>query len=244
MNNIKYDNWLSDQIGYDAYSVNINSELIELTGDSSTPEHLWFHEIKTKKCFAFTKIDPFHISQIQFVEKHGFNLIDTNLLFKKENLTNTTTALKYNDYTLCYADPTDAVSTALVAENNFVFSRFHLDPFFNNTLANKIKAGWVTNYFNGTRGDKMIIAKKNKTIAGFLQLFINPDHLIIDLIAVDKEHRKTGLAKQMIEFATASAKKCKYIIVGTQLANLPSINLYQKLGFKLISGKYVFHYHN
>ena len=34
------------------------------------------------------------------------------------------------------------------------------------------------------------------------------------------------------------------IAVGTQVANLPSVRLYEKLGFRLAAAQYVFHFHN
>jgi ribosomal protein S18 acetylase RimI-like enzyme len=34
-----------------------------------------------------------------------------------------------------------------------------------------------------------------------------------------------------------------FLLVGTQIANLPSIHLYQKLGFSLIKSAYVMHLH-
>ena len=47
----------------------------------------------------------------------------------------------------------------------------------------------------------------------------------------------------MIEFACNKIQFDK-ITAGTQISNLPSINLYLKLGFKPITSDYVFHFHN
>ena len=48
----------------------------------------------------------------------------------------------------------------------------------------------------------------------------------------------------MINFATNNLDDFEYIRVGTQLANVPSLRLYEKLGFYIVDAAYVFHYHS
>ena len=89
----------------------------------------------------------------------------------------------------------------------------------------------------------MVIALyKNKPIA-FLQLILKGGALIIDLIAVSYNHRGQKIGPALIKFASENIKSEK-ILVGTQISNIPSIKLYQKLGFNHIESDYVFHYHN
>ncbi len=242
--NIKIDQWISRQIGFKAYSLIVDDVFFNALTDSLSPESNWLKEIKTQKCFVYTKIDPGNISRIAFVEKNGFHLVDTNVTFRKDLTCSVVSNLKKSDYAIGFAKPEDKNAAISVARNNFTYSRFHMDSFFSKELADNIKGSWVESYFNGRRGDAMVLAKKNGDVTGFLQLFIKPDHIIIDLIAVDKNHQKQGLAMQMIEYAITQTENIEYAIVGTQLANLPSISLYQKLGFRLIFGTYVFHYHN
>ena len=93
----------------------------------------------------------------------------------------------------------------------------------------------------------MVIATIDSKIIGFLQLLKKKsEYFIIDLIATDKKHQKKGVAKSMIDYAQSyySSKQIKKIVVGTQIANIPSIKFYQKLGFIIKDAKYVFHYHN
>jgi len=121
-----------------------------------------------------------------------------------------------------------------------------LDNKISNKISDEIKGKWVGNYFSGKRGDKMIIAKINNKIIGFLQLLKTKNEFIIDLIAIDKNYRNKGIALNMIEFAENYYFEKGYssVIVGTQISNIPSIKLYQKLGFNIEGAKYVFHYHN
>ena len=89
----------------------------------------------------------------------------------------------------------------------------------------------------------MIIALFNDKPVGFLQLIEKGNILIIDLIAVKLGYRGKNIGSSMINFAYKNIQFEK-IIVGTQISNLPSIRLYQNLGFIPISSDYVFHFHN
>ncbi|MBZ0167290.1 MAG: GNAT family N-acetyltransferase, partial [Candidatus Omnitrophica bacterium] len=79
----------------------------------------------------------------------------------------------------------------------------------------------------------------------FIQLLKTADTLIIDLIAVDETARQRKLATDMIHYAQKNCRgNCVKYRVGTQLANTPSINLYQNLGFYMTRKDYVYHYHS
>ena len=88
----------------------------------------------------------------------------------------------------------------------------------------------------------MVIALyKNKPIA-FLQLILKGRALIIDLIAVSSQYRWQKIGTALIKFASENIKSEK-ILVGTQISNIPSIKLYQKLGFNHIESDYAILYY-
>jgi ribosomal protein S18 acetylase RimI-like enzyme len=45
------------------------------------------------------------------------------------------------------------------------------------------------------------------------------------------------------ERGTGQAQRPAAIVVGTQAANIPSVRLYESLGFRLRSSQYVLHHH-
>ena len=144
---------------------------------------------------------------------------------------------------ICFADKTHMKSAGKIARDNFIYSRFHLDPHIDNNIANQIKQNWVENYFLGKRGDKMVLALIDSEPVGFLQLRLKEKILFIDLIGVDKKEQGKGIASAMIRYANQNIEH-SCIKVGTQIGNLPSIKLYQNLGFVFSGSDYVFHYHN
>lgn len=198
--------------------------------------------LQQKPVFMYTKVVPKETRLIEFLEVKGFHLIDTNLLFSKPVVRRASTD---QPIAIRFARPEDEEEAVSLARSSFTYSRFHLDPCFPNETANAIKGEWVRGYFKSTRGQALLVAEVNKRIAGFLLLLCNEaDRAItIDLVATDREHRRKGIAQGMVRFAETHMPDYKTIMVGTQLANMPSVTLYTDLGFSMVSASYVFHYH-
>lgn len=199
-------------------------------------------------CFIYNKTKTCEIEDIKKVEHLGFHLIDTNLIFclKKKNFVEQLSLPPR--YSMRWSCSTDCDVVGNIARNNFKYSRFHLDPLIENSVADDVKKAWATNFFSGTRGDHMIVSCYDEQPVGFTQiLHQSKNELVIDLIAVDLEHRGKGLASRMISFMMkelfVGLPDSALIKVGTQIANIPSIALYQKMGFQVTSSTYVFHYH-
>lgn len=114
--------------------------------------------------------------------------------------------------------------------------------------ADAIKRAWAGNFFEGRRGDGMLVAEHEGRLAGFLQLLWGNDAcLVIDLIGVDPAFQGRGIGRGMILHAARHGTGCgpvpRSMQVGTQAANTPSVRLYESLGFRLASAQHVLHYH-
>jgi len=233
---ITKDSWLSDQLARDCYKVTLTSanrfaELEQLT--------------KQKGIFAYSKVNASDIEHVAILEQLGFRLVDTNIVFDKP----ISREVESYSANVRHAAPLDEWAVAALAGSCFSFSRFHLDKNFSEATANKIKAEWARNYFLGTRGNAMIVAEIAGEIVGFLQLIAASHSLVIDLIGVSAKQRGRGIATEMIQFAeeqimTDDGAEFESIVVGTQVANAASVRLYEKLGFRLKSASYVFHFHS
>jgi ribosomal protein S18 acetylase RimI-like enzyme len=149
------------------------------------------------------------------------------------------------NFTIRFANSRDQDQVQNIARNSFIYSRFHCDPTIPKEMADTIKAEWAHNYFLGKRGDEMVVALVDDMVVGFLLLLRgNNGDLTIDLIAVDERQRGKGIAGNMISYAESRHQDCSRILVGTQVANVASIRLYEKVGFWMHDSKYVLHYHN
>ena len=231
------DQWLSDIIHKQAYKVIIDGSFVE---DAEDVKNSLVRITNTDKFFLYAKVPVGSLACINILEKQGFHLVDTNITFEKP-------ISPSKEIEGCcdvrFVIPDDDVQIVEMAEKSFKYSRFHLDSFFSKEVANSIKAEWVRSFFSGKRGDALIVALIDNAVVGFLQLLQKGERIIIDLIAVDHNFRGRGIAKDMIMYSQNQFKDFEYIRVGTQLANKPSINLYEDMCFRYIEASYVFHCH-
>jgi len=233
-----HDDWLSQMLKNDAFKL-----LMGRPGQVSEKEirQNLGEVLHQAPVFVYTKIAVDALDCSDIVQTLGFRLVDTNVTFQKL-LTNSNPVGNLTD--IRFARTEDREEVSRIAGNSFRLSRFHLDPKIGNDIANTIKVNWATNYFAGKRGDAMVVSENGGRLSGFLQLLYCDDEMVIDLIAVDKEERRKHIASDMITFAESNRRGAKSIRVGTQVANLPSMTLYEKLGFHITDAAYVFHYHN
>jgi ribosomal protein S18 acetylase RimI-like enzyme len=193
--------------------------------------------------FVTAKVEADDLEMVRRLENVGFRIVDVSLTFDAKALNPPAEPGSPNcDIRSVRAEDRDGV--VALASRAFRFSRFHLDPMLPNTIADRIKAAWASNYFTGARGDAMIVAKADGVIVGFLQL-LRPKagDLVIDLIAVAPEAARQGIASAMIRFATCNDGIVRSLRVGTQAANVASCRLYESLGFRLREAGLVLHHH-
>lgn len=188
--------------------------------------------------FVDAKVAAGAIERVHALAGCGFDLIDTNVrLERKPGDLHVPAA----DAVIRPAQPADADVVATIAGESFRFDRFHADPKIPTAVADRIKASWAGNFFRGLRGDRMIVAAADHVL-GFLQILDRPDHSIIDLIAVEEGAQGRGIAGAMIALAIRQGGRVPWI-VGTQVSNIPSLRLYERLGFRVAASQYVFHCH-
>jgi ribosomal protein S18 acetylase RimI-like enzyme len=190
--------------------------------------------------FAYAKLDAADIAATTALTDIGFRLVDTAISFSGIPEGEAVSGMRF-------ANSGDRDAVAAIAGQSFRFSRFHLDPQVPNALANAIKVAWAANYFAGQRGDGMVIAEHEGRVAGFLQLLWAGDRLVIDLIGVAPQLQGRGFGRGMIRYAarygTGDGRIPAGMLVGTQAANIPSVRLYESLGFRMASAQHVLHHH-
>ena len=192
--------------------------------------------------FAYAKVDTGNVAAVWSLTDAGFRVVDAAVTLESSTRVDT------RGSGVRFARPDDADAVRRIAGSSFRFSRFHVDPFIPFDLAHAIKAEWATNFFTGARGDGMVVAERDGQVVGFTQLiWHSSERLVIDLIALEPACQGLGIGRSMIGYAwehgTGDERRPERLRVGTQVANTPSIRLYESLGFRLIGSQYILHCH-
>lgn len=228
------DKWLTELMGSATYKLVVNDCILDAAGEAA------FEESPQGGAWAYSKIATTDLRSLNYILSKGFFLVETATLFRKPVSQEKPVSVQGVRFAL--DDDEDQVRD--IALHSFSHSRFHVDPFIDDSLANKIKENWVGNFFTGERGTHMVVAHHEGEIAGFLLLIVSSSDVVIDLIAVSSKYRKMGYAKKMILFAENQFRDCDVVRVGTQIDNAESIALYTSLGFAFDEASYVVHYHS
>lgn len=104
-----------------------------------------------------------------------------------------------------------------------------------NSLKNELNTKFSTIY----------VAESNQEIVAYSVIWNVVDEIQLNKIAVDKKHRKKGIAKELINYIIKISKNNNYkkILLEVNENNLPAVKLYESLNFK-ITGKRKKYYNN
>jgi ribosomal protein S18 acetylase RimI-like enzyme len=231
---------------------------------SGTTTDLASHVRAARGAFYFAKVPTDNVDDVANLTRLGFALVDTNVTFEYTDddtqyvvdaiaMPRTATrdmrkpgagdgAPKADHLNIGEVKPAEADAVLDIAGSAFRYSRFHLDPRIDNALAHKIKREWIRNYVLGKRGAGLLVARENGKPIGFLAHLVARGTAVIDLIAVASDAHGRG-AGSALTAAFAGLYAGMPRIAGTQIANVPSIRLYSKLGFTFSRSQYVLHHH-
>ena len=229
---LRKDDWLSSLISKQA-----------LHGSLSIPENgiskLDTAALSTPS-FIDVKVPTSDLNSVRKLEALGFFIIETALTFETKDVVY---SLDEDEKVIVRPTvPDDKFYIEQIAANSFTNSRFHQDRELS-TSADTIKKEWASNFFYGKRGSRMLVGEVDRSIAGFLLLIDTEEETIIDLIATSGEFRGRGVASKLIRNCKNESYRPIRIRVGTQSHNIPSVRLYESLGFRLVQSHYVLHFH-
>lgn len=228
------DPWLTGKLGKNVF---------RLAAEDGCPGDGELDAAAAGECLIYAKVAVEDLEAVQWLEARGFRIVDTNITLERliENFPAVSLSSGVN---IRQARPEDADAVADLAGRAFTWSRFHKDPLVPDETANRIKADWARNFFDGGRGDAMVVAERAGRIVGFNQLLCpREDLLVIDLIGVDTASRGKGIGGGLVREAAALAPRNGTLRVGTQLANTGSLRFYQDYGFAVVAASYVLHRH-
>lgn len=194
--------------------------------------------------FFFAKLPTRDVVQCMALARAGFAVVDSAITLAWESGGGMIPA----DIKIAAIRPEQHDVVAEIAGSCFRWSRFHLDPHVPSELANLIKRKWIENYCKKVRGDALYVCEVDGGVAGFLAVLKmrEGDRLIavIDLIGVAGNYRKRGIGAALVNHFIQEWQGCvNELRVGTQAANIQSLRLYERHGFRAVDSNYVLHAH-
>ena len=146
------DNWATNILGINSYISKKNEGFDEYQIKD-------FNNNLDQDAFLTLKVSTKNINDILLLQKLGFKVVDTLIQYSinpKYFNANYHKKIDKSEFLIEPAVSNEKEDIANLAYKEFKFSRFHLDPFFSDSLASKLKYSWVMNYFNGNRGNNWI----------------------------------------------------------------------------------------
>lgn len=233
---IEHDPWLSDVFGWPVYRVGAD--------EATEANDLTNHAKAQNRALYFGKVPTNRVDVVRTLARAGFVVVDVNVTYAMDAPYATQPPLV--DVGECTAKTADAVLD--IAGSCFRYTRFHLDPGVDMATAHRIKREWIRNYILKKRGDRLLVAHLEGKPAGFLAALVTSHGgmrtAVIDLVGVATTLQRRGIATSLVRyFIQHYGASCPSLAVGTQVANTPSIRMYEALGFRLARSEYVLHKH-
>ena len=246
---IREDRWLSAVCGRGVFEVVVVRAGLGSSAGAVRGVHepLSRHASGRVRAMYYAKVDPREIDVVRALTSAGLYMVDAQVTLTR-GLQEEPPRVAPAGLTIARARPEHCMRVLAIAASCFDYSRFHLDPGVPLDVANRIKREWMISYFRKERGDQLLVALREGRPVGFVALLVGGTGARrvgrIDLIGVDRGCRRQGIGRALVIAAMAEARtRCHELRVGTQLANLPSIRLYQNLGFAILESRYVMHLH-
>ena len=224
---VHYDEWLTEVMRRHVFRVQGSGDIAPIEA----------HVRDQSRAFYFAKVATDRISDVQALASLGFVVVDTNVTFELAH------EIPPPTIDVGEIQPGEEDATLAIAATAFRYSRFHLDPLVGLDLAHHVKREWIANYVKRVRGEPLLVARTGGRVAGFLATIVAHGTAVIDLVAVATDVNGRGIGSALCaDFAHRYRGMPR--IVGTQIANVPSIRLYTKLGFAFSKSAYVLHLHH
>lgn len=238
---IKPDAWLSALMARDVYRIDVGDEGAEIA------DVVRAHSSLRARAHYFSKIDADRVDLVLALASTGAFVVDVNVTFTLSRPSLVPPASIEGVEVGPFA-PADHDAVLDVAGSCFRYTRFHLDPLVEQSTAHLVKREWVANYARGARGDRLFVAKLEGRPVGFLAALAGSSHgkrvATIDLVGVAGSAQRRGVGSALVEaFAAHYRPTFDVLQVGTQVANVPSVRMYERSGYSLASSQYVMHLH-
>lgn len=187
---------------------------------------------------GFRLIYIFSREKLEF-EHYNLQFVDTKLRYRFDLSRHKVTHKNFPFYTKSY-QAEDLLDLAIQAGE---FSRFRLDEKIPQSKFETLYEKMVENAVNKTYADDIIVTKCGEEFTGMISLKVKGEIGKVGLIGINYDKRGQKLGTSLINYAKDYFfnKKCAFIEIETQFANIRACRFYEKNGFSLIHQEHIYH---
>ncbi|HEX9880764.1 MAG TPA: GNAT family N-acetyltransferase [Candidatus Binatia bacterium] len=242
------DRWLASIFGHGVFRIETGGrEGIEESEPAGLDEEIQAHARRQTAALYYARVDTRRVATVRRLGLAGLYVVEGSVLLGRSGGSSSNFA-GAGTYPVAEISPGQHREVLEIAASCFQYSRFHLDPWVPNEIANQIKRGWVQSYLRQERGERLWVATVDGRPAGFLAVLTSESDgerlATIDLMGVGRAFQRLGVGKALVRFFIGEYQnRCDRLQVGTQAANLPSLGLYESLGFSIVKTQYAMHMH-
>jgi ribosomal protein S18 acetylase RimI-like enzyme len=228
---MRTDDWLSERLERPAFWVDPGDAAEDLPG----------HRREHAPAFYQARVPAERVDRVRELAGAGMHVVDATLTMRRDGAGASTDAA---DAQVAAARPDQREDVLRIAEHDYRVSRFHMDPAIPGEIAGRIKRDWLAAFFDGTRGERLLVAELDSRPAGFLGVVGRDRVSVIDAIAVREDARGRGVGRALVSALLADPGAGREAVeVGTQAANPAAVRFYERLGFATEGVRFVLHAH-
>lgn len=200
------------------------------------------HELKKNRIrLLYCFVNPDDELSINSIEEASGKLVDTKITF----FTSISRDIKYqkSDFIRPYDLKYTSGELKKLAFQSGLFSRFKIDPNFQNYEFEKLYTEWIEKSVRKEISDEVLVYYEDNIEKGFVTVAIKKNTGVVGLIAVDEGERGKSIGKKLMNAVlTYLSEKNTYMVeVATQKANEAACRFYETLGFEIKNTINVYH---
>jgi ribosomal protein S18 acetylase RimI-like enzyme len=194
---------------------------------------------KSSEGLVTTRIPAGDTALLRALEEHGFYVLVPMVTLGR--------ALESVEVTLppgssiSTVKPEDIDPIEQVAATAFIWGRFSADASVPREAAEKVHRTWARNCCLGTYAKHVLVARGKNEVVGFIAMKFQMAGTVevgsIELIATSETSRGEGIGRALVQAGCNwLAATAKYVVVRTELPNIPAVRMYEAQGFRAMNG--------
>jgi ribosomal protein S18 acetylase RimI-like enzyme len=175
-------------------------------------------------------------SLLHALEEHGFH-VQVPMVTLGRTLEKIEFALP-DGVRISAVEPGDIDQAENIAATAFLWGRFIADPMISAGAAEKVHRTWARNCCLGTHAKHVLVARKHNEVLGFIALkFQMAGDVEVGSIDISEASRGIGIGRALVHSGCDwLSGRVKYVVVRTELPNIPALRLYEANGFRVLNG--------